>query len=153
MKGPLNMAAVAAAHGLKRIIYLGGLGDTDNPRLSPHLRSPARSGEDIVRRAGAGHQFAGGHDSRFGQRQFRNAAIPGGTSAGDDSAAAGSKPPASPSPSPMSWDTWVGCLENNGTAGKTFDIGGPEVMTYRDLIDIYAREAGLPRRMVLRCQC
>ena len=37
--GALNMGAAAAAHGLKRIIYLGGLGDKDNEALSPHLKS------------------------------------------------------------------------------------------------------------------
>ena len=35
----LNMAAVASARGVGRIIYLGGLGDTDHPDLSKHLRS------------------------------------------------------------------------------------------------------------------
>jgi hypothetical protein len=43
----------------------------------------------------------------------------------------------------------VGCLENDRTAGETFDIGGPDVVTYRDLIDMYAREAGLPPRIVV----
>ena len=33
------MAAVAAAHDLERIVYLGGLGDRDDRRISPHLRS------------------------------------------------------------------------------------------------------------------
>ena len=35
----LNMAAVAASRGAQRIIYLGGLGDTEHPDLSKHLRS------------------------------------------------------------------------------------------------------------------
>ena len=34
-----NMARAAAAAGLDRIIYLGGLGGADDPNLSEHLRS------------------------------------------------------------------------------------------------------------------
>jgi len=34
----------------------------------------------------------------------------------------------------------VGCLQNEETAGKTFDIGGPEVMTYYDLVEAFAAE-------------
>ena len=43
----------------------------------------------------------------------------------------------------------VGCLENDATAGDTYYIGGPDVVTYRDLIRTYARESGLPRRWVI----
>ncbi len=35
----LNMATVASARRVRRIIYLGGLGDADHPDLSKHLRS------------------------------------------------------------------------------------------------------------------
>ena len=35
----LNMATVASARKVRRIIYLGGLGDADHPDLSKHLRS------------------------------------------------------------------------------------------------------------------
>lgn len=34
----------------------------------------------------------------------------------------------------------VGCLQNEKTAGEAFDIGGPEVMTYYDLIEAFAAE-------------
>ncbi len=43
----------------------------------------------------------------------------------------------------------VGCLDHNETIGETFDIGGPDVLTYRELLDIYAEEAGLPKRWVI----
>ena len=35
----------------------------------------------------------------------------------------------------------VGCLEHEETIGQTYDIGGPDILTYRDLLDIYAEEA------------
>ena len=42
-----------------------------------------------------------------------------------------------------------GCLENAGTTGGTFDIGGPDVLTYRRLLEIYAEEAGLAKRWII----
>jgi hypothetical protein len=43
----------------------------------------------------------------------------------------------------------VGCLEHEETKGQTFDLGGPEVVTYRRLMDIYAEEAHLHRRLLI----
>jgi hypothetical protein len=43
----------------------------------------------------------------------------------------------------------VGCLEHDETIGETLDIGGPDVLTYRELLDIYAEEALLPKRWVI----
>jgi len=43
----------------------------------------------------------------------------------------------------------VGCLSHDETTGQTYDIGGPDVLTYRNLLDIYAQEAGLRKRLVL----
>jgi uncharacterized protein YbjT (DUF2867 family) len=34
------------------------------------------------------------------------------------------------------------------TVGRTFDIGGPEVLSYRELIHIYAEMAGLMPRII-----
>ena len=33
--------------------------------------------------------------------------------------------------------------------GASFDIGGPDILTYRELIDIFCEEAGLPKRHIL----
>ena len=43
----------------------------------------------------------------------------------------------------------TGCLENEQTTGKTFDIGGPDVLTFRKLMEVYAEEAHLPRRLMI----
>lgn len=43
----------------------------------------------------------------------------------------------------------AGCLESPLTTGKTFDIGGTDVLTYRELMKIYAEEAGLPPRLMI----
>jgi len=43
----------------------------------------------------------------------------------------------------------VGCLEHAETVGETFDIGGADILTYRDLLKIYAEEAGLRKRLII----
>jgi hypothetical protein len=43
----------------------------------------------------------------------------------------------------------LACLDRPETAGRAFDIGGPERMTYQRLLEIYAEEAGLRRRLIL----
>src|SRR5271166_3558632 len=47
----LNFAGAARQAGVRRIIYLGGLGDDDDPKLSPHLRSRHEIGK-ILRDSG-----------------------------------------------------------------------------------------------------
>jgi uncharacterized protein YbjT (DUF2867 family) len=44
----------------------------------------------------------------------------------------------------------TGCLLNPNTAGKIFDTGGPEVLTYRGMIQQYTEAVGLPRRIIIR---
>jgi hypothetical protein len=43
----------------------------------------------------------------------------------------------------------IGCLEREETSGQTYDIGGPDILTYRDLLDIYAEEAHLSKRLII----
>jgi uncharacterized protein YbjT (DUF2867 family) len=43
----------------------------------------------------------------------------------------------------------VACLAVPATIGRTFDIGGPEVVTYLQLMRIMAEERGLRRRLVI----
>lgn len=42
----------------------------------------------------------------------------------------------------------VGCLKEPGTAGESYDIGGPDIITYREMMLIYARVRGL-RRLII----
>ena len=46
-----NFADAAKKSGVRRIIYLGGLGDDTDPKLSPHLRSRHEVG-DLLRASG-----------------------------------------------------------------------------------------------------
>ncbi len=43
----------------------------------------------------------------------------------------------------------AGCLEIPETTGQTFDIGGPDVLSYRRLMEIYTEEAGLHKRLII----
>ena len=43
----------------------------------------------------------------------------------------------------------IGCIQEPETIGKTFDIGQADVTNYRQLMEIYAEEAGLPRRWII----
>jgi len=44
----------------------------------------------------------------------------------------------------------VGVLAEPRTAGRVFDVGGPEILTYRQMMDQYAEIAELPVRRVVR---
>ena len=41
------------------------------------------------------------------------------------------------------------CLEKEETIGQTFDIGGPEILSYRNLMKIYAEQAKIWKRLVI----
>jgi len=43
----------------------------------------------------------------------------------------------------------TGVLEKPETAGRVFDIGGPEVLSYREIMNIMAEELHLPRRIIV----
>ena len=44
----------------------------------------------------------------------------------------------------------VGCLLDPRTAGQTFDIGGDEILTYREMMDQYAEARGIAGRLIFR---
>lgn len=146
--GALNMAAVAAAHGLERIIYLGGLGDWNDQRLSPHLRS--RHEVEVILASGPvpatslrAAMILGSGSASFEMLRYLVERLPIMTPP------RWVKTPCQPIAIGDVLDYLVGCLENEHTAGQTLDIGGPDVVTYRGLIRIYAEEAGLPPRVVI----
>jgi len=42
----------------------------------------------------------------------------------------------------------IGCVSQPATAGLTLDIGGPEIITYRELMEIYTQMRGLRQVIV-----
>ena len=43
----------------------------------------------------------------------------------------------------------AGCLERPETSGQTYDIGGPEILTYEKMFQTYAAAAGLRPRLII----
>ena len=144
-----NVRDAAAASGVGHIIYLGGLGDDDDPDLSPHLRSR----HEVGRTLGAGP---------VPTTEVRAAIIIGSGSASFEMLR--SLVEVLPVMVTPRWVTGTRCqpvairdvlhalvalLDHVPEGAVVRDIGGAEVMTYRQLMDVYARVAGLPRRVIL----
>lgn len=147
-KSAQNMVAAAAESALERIIYLGGLGRTTDPFLSVHLKSR----HEVARILQSGP---------VPTTLLRSAMILGSGSASFemlrylvDRMPIMLTPPWVHTPvQPISirnvLNYLVGCLNHDETIGQSFDIGGPDVLTYAGLIEIYAEVAGLkPRRII-----
>ena len=142
-----SFAEAAARSSIERIVYLGGLGET-GPGLSEHLASRRE-----VERALA--------ESDVPVTVFRAAMIIGSGSASFEILRyLVERLPVMVTPK---WvDTrcqplairnvlsyLVGCLRTPETIGRTLDIGGPEIQSYRDMMRTMAAARGLPRRWVL----
>jgi uncharacterized protein YbjT (DUF2867 family) len=139
----LNFAKVASEYGVKRIIYLGGLihaeDDDDDDKLSEHMRSRKEVGEILqlyssskvtIFRAAV---ILGQGGGSFQMLQYLVERLP-----------------------VMICPKWVltkcqpiavddvveylaRCIEVKETEGQTFDIGGPDVLTYLDMMRKYAK--------------
>lgn len=135
-----NFVSAAEAAGVRRVIYLGGLGETGD-NLSHHLAS----------RLEVAKILQGG---RFSTTFLRAAVIIGyGGVSYEMVHSLVRRLPIMITPRWVStrnqpiavYDVigyLAGCLEEPGTAGQTFDIGGPEVLTYREMMERFARIEG-----------
>jgi uncharacterized protein YbjT (DUF2867 family) len=147
-RGAENVARAAKAAGVKRIVYLGGLHpDVPREQLSKHLRSRAEVG-DILMASGV-----------------PTAALQAGTVIGSGSASfemirhLTEVLPYMPAPK------WVrnriqpiavrdvlyylaAAAKLPRDVNRTFDIGGPDVFRYGQLMNGYAVEAGLRQRPI-----
>jgi len=142
------MVKAAAAAGLERIIYLGGLAEAKHGHLSKHLKSRI----EVARILQSGPvpatdlrapMILGSGSASFEILRYLVERLP-----------------------IMTTPRWVqslnqpiairnvityliGSLEHDQTIGQTYDIGGPDIITYRNLLDIYADEARLPKRLII----
>jgi uncharacterized protein YbjT (DUF2867 family) len=140
------VAGEAARAGARQIVYLGGLGD-DAADLSPHLRSRAETARVLV----AGDVPV---------TSLRAAVVVGKGSAGFETIVAlVDRLPLMIAPKWVSMPTQpialadvvgylVGVAGDDGALGQTFDIGGPEVLTYRDMIERVARLRGRRTKII-----
>ncbi|WP_336317760.1 SDR family oxidoreductase [Streptomyces lavendofoliae] len=136
--------------GVRRVVYLGGLTPAGVPEhdLSPHLRSRAEVGRILlasgvptaVLRAAV---VLGSGSASFEMLRYLTERLP-----------------------VMVTPSWVrtriqpiavrdvlrylvGSAALPPAVNRAFDIGGPDVLTYRDLMRRYAAVSGLPRRIIL----
>lgn len=143
----LRFAASAGHAGLKRIIYLGGLGEL-GAGLSEHLKS---------RREVEGALASGNTPLTV----LRAAMIIGAGSVSFEILRyLVERLPVMITPRWVSTESQpigianvvgylVDCLRAPETAGRILDIGGADVMSYRQIMEIMAELRGLPRRWVI----
>ncbi len=142
-----TFATAAADASVRRIVYLGGLTPSDED-LSPHLRSRHAVGEALLAspvptaylRAAI---VLGSGSASFEMLRYLTERLPG-----------------------MVTPRWVGnriqpiavrdvlgylvgCATLPPDVDRAFDIGGPDVLTYRQMMQRYASIAGLPRRRIV----
>jgi uncharacterized protein YbjT (DUF2867 family) len=141
-----NFAAAASDAGIERIVYLGGLGE-DREELSEHLRSR----REVERILGEGDPAL---------TTLRAAIIIGAGSASFEVIAGlARRLPVMVTPKwvdtlcqPIAIADVVaylaGVLEVPETAGETFEIGGPEVLTYAEILRRTRRQLGGGLRIV-----
>ncbi len=141
-----NFAAAAAANHLQRIVYLGGLGAGED-RLSAHLASRQETGTVLAAgpvpvtelRAAV---IIGSGSVSFEMLRYLTEVLP-----------------------VMVTPRWVGtrcqpiairdvlaylvAALGDDPGHHTYEIGGPDVVSYREMMQVYAEVAGLPRRVLL----
>ena len=128
-----TVAHEASSAGLSQIVYLGGLGD-DSPDLSPHLRSRIETGRALA-------------SGSVPVTTLRAAMVVGaGSAAFETILALVDRLPAMICPrwvstptQPIALDDVVhylaGVCGHDQFLGRQFDVGGPDVMTYREMIE------------------
>lgn len=141
-----NVAEVAKRSGVKRIIYLGGLGRRD-VQQSAHLKSRHEVG-DLLRSGGVP------------VTEFRAAVIVGSGSASFEMMHhLVNRLPVMICPRWVTVRTQpiaisdvlsylVEAVDKNETSGRNIDIGGPEVLTYRAMMLTVAKVLGLKRLLI-----
>ena len=146
-RGAQNMVIAASEARLKKIVYLGGLGDLEDTHISEHLKSRHEVAEIL-------------QSGPVPATHLRAAMILGTGSASFEIlrylvdrlpvmiTPKWVRTPCQPISIANVLDYLQGCLEHDETDGGTFGICGPDVLTYRDLIGMYAQIAGLPRRII-----
>ena len=133
-------AREAERAGVRQIVYLGGLGD-ESPDLSPHLRSRAETAEHLA-------------SGSVPVTTLRVAMVIGpGSAAFETIVALVDRLPGMICPRWVSTSTQpialndvttylLGAAGREDMLGESFDAGGPDVMTYREMIERIARMRG-----------
>lgn len=141
-----NFGNAARAAGVQHIIYLGGLGDPDS-ELSEHLRSRQQTGDAL-------------RESGVPVTEFRAGIIVGSGSVSFEMIRyLAERLPVMICPRWVYTRTQpiairdalkylVAALETTQSKGKIVEIGGQDILTYREMMLIYARLRGLRRYII-----
>ncbi|MDE0268172.1 MAG: SDR family oxidoreductase [Acidimicrobiaceae bacterium] len=147
--GADNTKLAAEYAGVGRIVYLGGLGDDDSAVLSRHLASRHKVGRILA-------------SGPIPVTELRAAVIIGSGSASFEMLR--HLVEVLPMMICPRWVTRTRCqpiaitdvlhhlvavLDEPEAPGGIVEIGGPEVLTYREMMQRYAAVAGLPRRLII----
>jgi uncharacterized protein YbjT (DUF2867 family) len=147
LEGARNFARAVEAAGVEHIIYLGGLADPEQ-HIAPHMRSrietgaALRAGKVPVTEFRAG-VIAGSGSISFEMIRFMTElfpVIPGPRWL---------KHKSQPIATQNVIDYLLAALENWDGHGQVFEIGGPQVTSYQDLMIRYARLRGHRRAFLL----
>lgn len=147
-KAARNFMTAANEQGLRRVIYLGALGE-EGDELSEHLKSRAEIADILssgkpaatVLRAAI---IVGAGGASFEMLRYLVERLP-----------------------VMVCPKWIdtriqpialrdilsyltGCLFSPETSGKRFDVGGPDILTYREMMQQYAEARGIANRLIFR---
>ncbi len=142
-----NFAAAAAAEGVSRIVYLGGLGGASDD-LSTHLSSRHETGAVLAEGSTPVTELRaaviiGSGSVSFEMLRYLTEVLP-----------------------VMVTPKWVGTrcqpigirdvlsylvavLVDDDAEDHVYEIGGPDVLSYREMMQVYAEAAGLPRRLLI----
>jgi len=142
-----NFVGAAESAGIRRVIYLGGLGEKGD-ELSEHLRSRAEVADILSSSKGISSTvlraavIIGAGGASYEMLRYLVERLP-----------------------VMVCPRWIdtriqpiavgdviayllGCLENTETSGRTLDICGPDILTYREMMDQYAEERKIAKRII-----
>lgn len=143
-----NAAEAAEAAGVRQIIYLGGLGD-DDPELSHHLQSRHETGAVLAESGSVpvttlrAAMVIGQHSASF--QMLRDLVH---------------RLPAMVTPrwvttrsQPIAFadlrDYLIGVCDLPAAFGRTLDVGGPDILTFQEMMERTARLAGRRKPVIL----
>ena len=142
-----NFRMAADAAGVTRIVYLGGLGHSDREALSKHLASRQEVGRVLASGTTAVTELRaaviiGSGSVSFEMLRYLTEVLP-----------------------IMTTPKWVrtrcqpvairdvlvvlAAAIDDEPGNRILEVGGPDVLTYEEMMQAYAEEAGLPRRIIL----
>jgi uncharacterized protein YbjT (DUF2867 family) len=140
LQAAANFRKAAARQGVGHIVYLGGLGDA-RAQLSPHLHSRMQVAEELARGPA--------------RLTVLRAAIIIGSGSASYEIIAGLVRSLRVIPLPRWTRTrcqpiairdvikyLVGVLETPAATGRSYDIGGPDILTYREMLKVQQRLVG-----------